>query len=245
MAPRAIEANANRKRSGIALLTFLAIPLVAPLFISLVLSGKGYPLRYTVFFAPYFVLVFFHSLEKIFERWQPAAAALIIALNAAAWLLFVSGPAYARQNWRGASDFLWGHLKPGEVVAVEQPFGIFPLWYYSGERMNIAGSNAGMIVGRNDEHRLLWLGVSKPGPALNDSARSAGRVWLVLCEEKYIDPDEWVLKNFETAMNGGLAVVFPSFAHGDEVRVLEFIPRPKLNSGKDSRAARAVASERG
>jgi uncharacterized membrane protein len=101
----------RRKEEGVFLLLLFGIPFCVPFMISHFSSRHIFIFRYAILFAPYFVLLFTYGL---FSLPKPAAYPIygsIIFMNLSIWFLFLTSPAFQRQNWREAVKIMSAQMK--------------------------------------------------------------------------------------------------------------------------------------
>jgi 4-amino-4-deoxy-L-arabinose transferase-like glycosyltransferase len=181
------------------LLLWLLFPIAAMLAIS-----QAKPLflpRYFIFVLPALVLLAAAGLDRLWGARSSLAAARFYArraLFAAAVLILVAlsvrgDLAYyrkdfdiAREDWRGATQYILNNSRPGDVIVFHQPMGRMPYEYYRG--LDGAGNPPAVIYPRTGyqlTYKDFYAG-HPPEPFLDEVERQHGRVWVVLSHNQTI-----------------------------------------------------------
>ncbi len=101
----------NKKQEAVFLALLFWIPFLIPFSIARFTPRHIFNFRYLVLFAPYFSLLFTYGL---FSLPKPAAYPIygsIIFMNLSIWFLFLTSPAFQRQNWREAVKIMSAQMK--------------------------------------------------------------------------------------------------------------------------------------
>jgi hypothetical protein len=121
---------------GRFLLIWLTVPLLLIWLISLDLPIPNkrsiYVDRYLIMCLPAFVALVAVGLSALYRRWRAAALvalAIVVASNALALRNMYVDPAYAREDWRAAMQYLKDKRQPDEVLFL-RPSQTLPLAYY-------------------------------------------------------------------------------------------------------------------
>lgn len=216
----------KENRDGALLLVLLfAVPCAVPFAVSRLTPQHVYGFRYAIFFAPYFFLLF---LAGVFSLPRSAAGAVFVALicvNVSVWLLFLTGGAYQRQNWREAAALIGPRLEAGDAVYVEQGMAMFPLAYYLPDRVRLDWNGSGLdAVSLPADSRVRWIPVTeKSAPAAISPA--SVRSWLVMCQPGAVDPDHIVLSTLAARNRTVLSYALPAFDQADTIYILLFSKR--------------------
>jgi len=216
------------------LLLLLFVPTLIPFLISRFSSNHVFIYRYVIFFVPYFFLLFITAIKALLKDFYSAILLLFLLLNLGLWTLFISGSAYQRQNWRGASSLLRQSLKPNDMIFVEQTMAMPCLDYYLPDFFTMdwkktffadVGEEGMSITTRPiNNMNTTWLGLEGEASlgVLVKLVPKSNHPWLVLCQSSLVDPHQRVLDWF---MHHGRLIKsyqFRSFRPTNEIFIFSF-----------------------
>lgn len=232
------------------LLFVFLIPSVVPFLISKFTPNHIFIFRYVILFVPYFFLLFVAGLSSLLKNYYRVVLILFVGINLGLWYLFMAGPSFERQDWRDAAMTLRHSLQPGDFVFVEQPMGMYPLWYYLSDRFTLewlpaSPTNQEPLIRAKPAENFYtsWLGIADAEllPALTPASK---RHWLVLCQSPLVDPHQRALSWFLHHEEPVNAYQFRSFRPGNEIFIYEFERRAEQRKTNAGGAFNAVNENR-
>ena len=136
--------------------------------------------RYLIIASPALFLLLALGLARLAGRRTLLAVSLVVATFAAATFVDNFDPSnQAREDWRGASEQITRHMRPGDAVVVMPWFYTTPLNYYFHERLPVRGLlSAGHGPGRTLGYDIPRIAARHRGSAL----------WVVIAFENVFDP---------------------------------------------------------
>lgn len=192
---------------------FLSLYLILPVIIIVLLSwGKrDFAPRYLIFASPAYYLLIGHGLASLLGTRKVlltgvGVAALIMVLGASALSLrnYYYDPAYWRDDMRGVAELISSRSRDGDVVVLNAYYLDPTFKYYYRGNAPVVGLPSPQLGGRD--------GVLAN---LEPIARQHDRLWLVLWQNYYSDPDglvqgmldETSFPFFDERFRGGINVI--------------------------------------
>lgn len=196
------------ERAAWFLLPLFAVPCFIPFAIASSTPLHVFVFRYVILFTPYFIMLVVRGLAELPGAIGYACFTFFVLANLTMWILFVTGPAYQRQNWRDAAALLRRSMATGDAIFFEQPMCMFPLSYYLPEYLKVEPGNGTNFKLSNPTKKIgiTWYMPEEGffrrdekafGPPLENAARHSKRAWIILCETRPVDLKllSWFLKN--------------------------------------------------
>ncbi len=184
---------ANR-RKGTLQWAFLPLYLAVPILAIMALSWgrRDFAPRYLIFAAPAYYLLIGQGLASLLRSGRAArialgVAALLLVLGASSLSLhrYYYNPTYWRDDIRGVADFINGHSRKGDAVILNAYYLGPSFFYYYRQDVPVVGL-PGSIPPNWDKDLAI----------LADTAGSHDRLWLVLWQTYFTDPEgriqDWV-----------------------------------------------------
>ena len=185
----------KKREEAIFLMLLFWVPFVVPFCISHFTPRHIFIFRYVVLFAPFFFLLFVYGVFSFPGMTAYPIYGALLFMNLSIWILFLTGPAFQRQNWREAAHIIEKNMKKVNVVFVEQNMSIYPLWYYLSQYFPvrwIGEQQLSYFIEKRSKRFVPVYAVSAASlPGVKNYIRlgkKAGkREWLVLCEPYLVD----------------------------------------------------------
>jgi 4-amino-4-deoxy-L-arabinose transferase-like glycosyltransferase len=190
---------AHLARSDRNLLTLLLVWLVVPLLAVALLATtniKVFNVRYALVAAPAYILLVGRGLAIMSRsRWWPFVLAFTAVVGISIFNYFYV-PAYGKEDARGAARAIRAGFRAGDVV----------IGVYTAEALEhyLKGVTPVAVYGADD-----LLTRSAMEARSRTLAEGAGRVWLGLCRERMVDPNEYIKAWFESNMQPAGYQAFP------------------------------------
>jgi len=181
--------------------------------------------RYLLICAPYTFIVLALALSKMSKPVIATTMSAWLVLNLGFWFAVLTQPGLDREDWRATAGYLKSQLANGDLVVSENLMTLFPFWYYLPGQLTInyfQGLFAFQV--KPGENRIQWFAVKGETPLQEVQERcvKSKRQWLVLCEEKWVDPLENIPRWFFANQRPVSSRSFPSLEPGKSIRVLLF-----------------------
>lgn len=206
------------RRESLRHRTFLGFYVLVPLVAVLAFSWVGkldFEPRYLLFAAPAYYLLMGRGMASLFTSNRALGClAIVLVLGATALPLrnYYFDPVYWRDDVRGLARYVQDHAGEDDAVILNTYYFRTGFLYYYKGKAPVVDLPASMPAD--------W---SKDLPALEELARSHPRVWLVLWQDYYTDPQHQVQGWLEKQ---GLRIQHQTF--GGFLNVLGYLTRPPV-----------------
>lgn len=210
-----------RRREAVLDRAFLPLYLAVPLAGIVLFSWRGgleFEPRYLLFAAPAYYLLIGSGIASLFNtRKAFGSLALLLVLGSAALPLrnYYFDPTYWRDDVRGVAQFIQERSGDGDAI-------ILNTYYFRPEFMYYYKGNAPVV----DLPAQMPPNWDQDLPALEDLARRYDRVWLVLWQDYFTDPQRQVQGWLD---KGGIRFQHRSFR--GLMNVLGYLTRPPIVEG--------------
>ncbi len=220
----------KKREEAIFLLLLFWVPFVVPFCISYFTPRHIFIFRYVVLFAPYFFLLFVYGVFSLPGMTAYPVYGALLFMNVSIWVLFLTGPAFQRQNWREAAKIMVKNMKNVNVVFVESPMSIYPLWCYLVRYFPtrwIGVQRRYFIIEKPSKRFTFVIPVSTSSlPGVENyvkvKEKSGGLVWLVLCQASLVDHHLKISKWFLSHQKLLLSYKLRSMAKMDQIHLYLF-----------------------